>query len=393
EVLIKYEFIISENQNEFDFLHNINESSINENESLSYTIQPTSNCQLGCHYCGQKHSKHTMSDDISDKVLNRINKLYEMNKSRIKNLSITWYGGEPLMALHQIINLSKKLIELSDRNKLSYNANIITNGLSLKEEIAKDLIDNCKINHFQITIDTTKEFHDKRRITKSGFETYDIIINNIVKLVNLKEFINSNSSLLIRMNIDKVNQNGVVHFIDELNNLGLHNSKVSLNFAPVTDWGSLKANNGFTVEEFAIKEIDWCLYAIKKGFKFQSFLPERTTQSCMVVNKNSEVYDTFGNIYPCYEFPYTPKYTVDSYTIGNLKFDEKTFNDNAITRNWFNDVKSESVSHCKQCTFYPVCGGGCPKLWYEGTQACPTFKFNIEDRLILEYLTNKTNIK
>jgi uncharacterized protein len=33
----------------------------------------------------------------------------------------------------------------------------------------------------------------------------------------------------------------------------------------------------------------------------------------------------------------------------------------------------------------PVCGGLCPKSWLEGTPACPSAKFNITERLMLQY--------
>lgn len=41
----------------------------------------------------------------------------------------------------------------------------------------------------------------------------------------------------------------------------------------------------------------------------------------------------------------------------------------------------------------PVCGGGCPKSWKEGIKPCPSTKFNIKDKLLLHYATNKLNGK
>jgi uncharacterized protein len=33
--------------------------------------------------------------------------------------------------------------------------------------------------------------------------------------------------------------------------------------------------------------------------------------------------------------------------------------------------------------FLPVCGGSCPKHWGEGDPPCPSYKFNIQQRLDL----------
>jgi len=41
--------------------------------------------------------------------------------------------------------------------------------------------------------------------------------------------------------------------------------------------------------------------------------------------------------------------------------------------------------HYNKCNLYPICGGSCPKHWYDGQIPCPSFKWNIEDRLKLYY--------
>jgi uncharacterized protein len=146
---------------------------------------------------------------------------------------------------------------------------------------------------------------------------------------------------------------------------------------------------GLSKQEYAKHEIEWLIYAIQKGFSVPDMIPERTHQPCMVVDKDSEVYDANGNIYPCYEFSYTPFYDNPEHTIGNLKLPEETYNQNVKTRDWFDSEIENGKSWCKGCKFFPVCGGGCVKKWYVDEPACPTFKFNMEERLMLDYLIKK----
>ena len=40
---------------------------------------------------------------------------------------------------------------------------------------------------------------------------------------------------------------------------------------------------------------------------------------------------------------------------------------------------------CSTCIFYPLCCGGCPLALHEGRNACPTYKFDIAQRLFLDY--------
>ena len=169
DLLFSMEIIIPENENEFEEIMIQNNSLLDVNSHLDLTIQPTANCQLGCHYCAQEHSKNNMNNDVYARTLERVTSKLESKK--FKNLSVTWYGGEPLNALSQLKKISTEIIELCKINNVEYDGSIITNGLSLKPNIFKDLYLNHNVLHYQITLDGTAEHHDKRRITKKGEHT------------------------------------------------------------------------------------------------------------------------------------------------------------------------------------------------------------------------------
>ena len=81
---------------------------------ISFVIQPTGNCQLGCFYCGQSHTNIKMSDITVGKVYDRITDI--IRREGYESLFITWYGGEPLLALNSIEILSRKLITFCQEN-------------------------------------------------------------------------------------------------------------------------------------------------------------------------------------------------------------------------------------------------------------------------------------
>ena len=387
DLLFSMEIIIPENENEFEEIMIQNNSLLDVNSHLDLTIQPTANCQLGCHYCAQEHSKNNMNNDVYARTLERVTSKLESKK--FKNLSVTWYGGEPLNALSQLKKISTGIIELFKINNVEYDGSIITNGLSLKPNIFKDLYLNHNVLHYQITLDGTAEHHDKRRITKKGEHTFNIIFKNIIDIINLDCYQEKvKEPILIRTNIDKTNLNSIKDLVD----LFAENDaqgKIQFSFAPIVDWGDKKYGtiDGFTKRDFADIEIDLLLYAHQKGFLIDtSLVPKREFMPCMVVAKDSEVFDAFGNVYPCYEFTYTPAYNEDKHKIGNLL--DKNFipNDLATTRNWYNDIRKEDFANCNKCELLPVCGGGCVKNWYNDETGCPSFKFNISDRLLIDYL-------
>jgi uncharacterized protein len=385
--------IVPEDEDEFNVILNENSSGLKDRKILYHVMQPGANCQLGCHYCGQKHTKDSLSENLYETIINRIEGKIITKEFDYENLDFTWYGGEPLMALKQIRELTPMLKSLAKKHNLSYTADMITNGLSLKENLFVELVEKLNILSFQITIDGTAEIHDKRRMTKTGENTFSLIMKNIVNCVNNTIYKEKKCSIGIRINIDKTNQENVNILLEHLETLNILD-KVNVQFAQIVDWGKNGASaNSLNDNDFAENEIGWMLKLIQSGGKTSDFIPVRVNAACMVEDKNSEVFDAFGNVFPCYELPYTPIYEDSEWLIGNLKNPDKEFKTDNSLRNWVDHVKEATVSDCKSCKFYPVCGGGCPKSWLEGKPACPSFKFNIEDRLILQYISNSSSIK
>lgn len=389
--LISSEIYVPEDQNELQEVLDTNILDIKYQDSyvLSYTVQPSGNCQLGCHYCGQKHLNKVMSKEVLDAAYERIIQKSEELITTLKEISITWYGGEPLTGLSSLTEFSRRLIDYCTVNNLKYSSNVITNALNLKYSLFEKLVNNCHITHYQITIDGMKEFHDKRRYLKNGNESFDIIINNIKNIVNT-DLYKEKAHFNIRCNVDSENKHNVLDFIDYLEEENILNN-VSFYLAPIHDWGDNKATiKGISKQEFADLEIEVLMRLMERNtFLKKDIVPPRNTKPCMVVSETSEVFDAYGNVSTCWEVPYTPYYENSEYYAGNMMKDENVSSENTVMRKWFSEIPTNN-SWCKDCKFLPLCGGACPKDWNEGTPACPSFKFNIDDRLLLQRYINET---
>jgi len=387
DVLKEKEFLVPDDQDEFEHVMSANASKKETSNFLSMTIQPTANCQLECHYCGQHHTKDYANGEVIQKYVDRIIELLDL-KDYI-GVSITWYGGEPLMGFNAIKETSKKLRDICAARGIAYLSDIVTNGLSLKPKLFKELAEDCKVTRYQITIDGTAEGHDKRRMTKSGEPTFDIIMKNIIDVTSMKEYKDNNCQISIRVNIDQTNYQYVDPLIDVIKDNNLQN-KVSMYFATISNFGGNDAGKAALKKvDFAQKEIEWLLKCYENDIAVD-VMPSRVYSVCMVENKDSEVFDAFGNVYTCWEFPYSEKYSKGDSMVGNLFNSSDTFNKNAMLRDWPDTVRS-GKTWCKTCDHLPVCGGGCPKSWHEGTPACPPFKSNYKDRLLLDYFIKKKN--
>ncbi|MDR1347569.1 MAG: radical SAM protein [Prevotellaceae bacterium] len=385
--LARTELLVCEDEDETNFIFKFDEMSQNNSILLS-TIQPTANCQLDCHYCGQVHSNVIMSDEILQKMLGRIKHIILTNPN-YKTVCITWYGGEPLMALDCICKFYEDMFKFCEENSINYISDIITNGLLLTLENFEILM-KCKITSIQITIDGPKETHDKRRITKNGKGSFDMIFNNLCKVVHSEIYSLYKPKIILRINIDSTNYEEVPILIDFLKKNNIFN-KVNVFFAPIIEWGDNEADKvSLTTKEFAEKEIEWLILLYQNGQIHKELLPIRKSLNCMVNDKYAEDYDSFGNIFPCYEFAYTPIYQNDDCIEGNVENDTKPEDKKiAKIRNFKNEFLA-TKNKCTKCKFLPVCYGSCPKKWRKGADGCPTFKYNIQDRMILQYISQKT---
>ncbi len=118
--------------------------------SFGLTIAPTSDCNFRCIYCYEKDviKPAYMSADVQDRIV----ELLQNNLSTISRFSVSWYGGEPLLALDVIESLSARFIELCEKKEVAYGAGIITNGYLLNRDTIQ-LLNKLKVNFIQVTID------------------------------------------------------------------------------------------------------------------------------------------------------------------------------------------------------------------------------------------------
>ncbi|WP_060874104.1 radical SAM/SPASM domain-containing protein [Myroides odoratus] len=389
--LFNSEILIPADEDEFEIVINsFTKATMASSDIFSYTIQPSGNCQLGCGYCGQNHEKLNLTDDQSEKIFEYLK--IQLNKHNYKEINITWYGGEPLLGINGIRYLSEKLIRYSKSKGIKYKASIITNGLALKRNIFEELV-NLKIYHFQITLDGTELLHDNSRFMKiNKGATYKYILKNVINAVKTPIYDEFKCNILIRCNVSKQNYLDIHNLIEEIYKLKLH-TRISMKFEPIHDWGNnhIDEKIGLTPEAFGEIEIEYLIKLRQLGFRRNiPLLPTRRFNTCMITSSDSELIDAKGRVTYCWEVPFTPEFDFEDspFIIGEV-------NNNAHKKNrkklplgdWYQDIKYKKYNTwCKECNFLPVCGGSCPINWYKGNPACPSFKYNFEDRISLQYL-------
>lgn len=380
---IRMKVLVPNEELELDEIINENKKSIENQDELYEVVMPSRSCQLGCYYCGQSHNKNELNDVFIDTIVERITN--KLESGSYKSLKIGWFGGEPLMALNRLRNLSKKLQEVTSSLNIDYSASMTSNGVSLKPNIYKELVEEHKVKSIEITLDGDEEAHDKHRFIKSGEGSFKYILNNLKAIFDLPDYKKLDCKVTLRCNIDNNNVASFIRLIDLLEKEKFQDKIAYLYPVAIYSWGNEAHLNSPDKKDFSMKELLWLTEMFKRGF-WQNMIPTRNKEVCLIVNPSTDVYDADGNVWNCTETPYVESYLESDYKIGNL-YDKEFKEKNKLT-NWNEELKNEKY-WCNKCKILPLCGGRCPKSWNEGIPACPSFKFNMQDRILGTYYLNK----
>ncbi|GAB4033922.1 radical SAM protein [Spirosoma jeollabukense] len=383
--LRQIEAIVPASEYELRLIIDRNKAAVADSRTLYHVIQPTAMCQLGCGYCGQRHTKDYIGGNAAERILERIESKFTLKP--YNHVEIAWFGGEPLMAYAQIRELTPKIQEMANRHGCTYSAKLVTNGLSLKEPIFLELVRKYGINTIEVTLDGTAEYHDARRHTKEGLSTFKLIFQNLVKIYNRSDFKELGCSISIRCNVDERNNESVVSLIRLLADHNLQDKISYFYVAPIHSWGNDAHKLSLEKQAFADQEIDWLIEQFKQGFS-PGLVPKLNPEVCLSVTPDAEVFDAFGNVFDCTEVPYVEAYENTEYILGNVNNGLESLSSHRELLS-FNDEILAGKYSCSSCPMLPVCGGGCPKSWRENIAACPTNKFNIKDKLLMHYAMRK----
>lgn len=121
-------------------------------------FQITRNCNLRCPFCGQWGKKGFFADSSGkamtlDDWKRVISELSEYRERNGENITVTVWGGEPLVSpcFDEIISLLKAN---------NFKTEVITNGVLINEHL--DIIRNC-VDTLYVSLDGTKEVHNSIR--------------------------------------------------------------------------------------------------------------------------------------------------------------------------------------------------------------------------------------
>lgn len=311
-------------------------------------------CNFKCPYCYEKG--HSPSENMMTKEM--IDKVISFYVDGIDHIG--FFGGEPL--LPQNIDLISYVVK---KVPDAYYT-IITNGYHLDYYLP--ILRKIRVAMLQITLDGTKEQHNKTRILKNGEQTYDKIVENIKLCLEQK------IPIKIRMNVSEENIEDCYNEQKELTRLFGENS-VFFELQPLFNYSYQKQN--CIIEQMRFNELSdnaqniiWHTLPPLSNFIFNHKPLRPIIKFCDSESQN-RFFDCNGDIYSCILSVGERNKSIGKYY---PKLDIKK--DSIFTYNITTNEK------CSKCNYSLICGGGCPYhvMDEKGSILCPNC-FNLKNEI------------
>jgi uncharacterized protein len=223
--LIENKMLIAADLDEAAFISSRYDASRFSLGKLGLTIAPTIDCNLACVYCYENKRPGRITPEVEAQIADFV----RLAMPGRNNLTITWYGGEPLMCKDAIYRLSEQFVAICKENNAKYEAFMVTNGLLLTPEVADRLAAFPGWRAVQFTIDGHRESHNRKRPARGGQPTFDRILRNL-------GYAAGKLPMLIRMNVDKQNPEHCHELLDTFAAMELV-GKIRVYFANIHPFG------------------------------------------------------------------------------------------------------------------------------------------------------------
>jgi uncharacterized protein len=320
---------------------------------MHFTLHITTGCNMRCDYCYSPPLKRLdMTTEIASRSVEYGNEISH------GNAGIIFFGGEPLLKQELIKSTIEKCKQIEAKSGSCFHYKVTTNGLLLTREFLEYANEVGLI--VAISVDGTKEAHEKHRKTLNGKSSFDILEEKIQMLLEYQPY----AIALMVVNPDTVHLYS--ESVEYLLNKGIKYLVVSLNYAG--DWKDqdikalkrqykilAKMYEKLTLEE---KKFYFSPFEVKLASHIKG--EEALCHRC-VLGKLQVSVGPDGTIYPCVQFV-KDGISNKEYSIGNVW---KGIDYEKRDRLYELSLKRNDA--CKECVFQGRCINDCSCLNWQTT--------------------------
>lgn len=316
----------------FDEFRVANNQRTTQSDPNNIMILPTLKCNAHCFYCFEDNyeNKVDMTMETANKVCDWV------LKHTVRDFTIKWFGGEPLMNTDVIDHICDRLAEESVY--FDWHSEMTTNGYLFKN-ITDEQIYKWRLHRVDISLDGSKDIYNKtKRYDDDDPDPFQTVMDNLTRLSDMG--VNERISL----NVSPTNYDSLVELVQYFQDNMTHIKAVLL-VKPLYETDGLKFTNLQFVKMYndyiKLKKITDKLPI----FRFKEFeeVNRISIYHCMADHGESVAIDPQGNIYACEK-------CTDNTKLGNVESDE-------IDKDTIARCKEYVLQRdkCKTCILKPSC--------------------------------------
>lgn len=336
KILVSNGFLIESETDETTLLFRNRKKEIEDKQMYHIVINPTLDCNLSCWYCYESRvAGSSMDIDLADAVLKNLK--VHLDEQPYSLLKISFFGGEPFLRPTIIKHIIKGADIFCQKNKIGLFLDFTTNGTLCPKSIINLLKEfSCT---FQITLDGSKEQHNKIKYTKSKkTDTFALTLKNIYYIQ--REI--KNCHISVRINFDKNTLDNFDSILEALKDLDRSKTMIILK----------------RIWQVNSNDIDQSMIfaSLRKLFE-NNFVVDYYSQGgiCFADRRNQVLINYDGNVFKCTTLTIFDKENALGY------LDKRTgkiyWNEEKISY-----LQQDSIANiCKKCRMLPSCGGFCKK--------------------------------
>jgi uncharacterized protein len=341
-------------------------------------VLTTLQCNFACDYCyqGDRGDYNKFAEKMTMETAVRVGDWIERELERVRpeRFTLMFFGGEPLLNLPVMYYLAERMWHAAEASGAAMNITIITNGLLLTPELV-DRLQPFGLRGIKITLDGDRETHNRMRPLRGRQGTFDRIIDNLRRVAG-------KVAITVGGNFDESSWDSYPALLQFLKEQEFADSIVRINFKPIIKEpapevpkgvipltlvspgdkplaGTCMTSAGAGGGRSSSGPCDSCHFVDEK----MSFLREETRNAgfhtldgvhmgpCEIHRRHAYTIGPDGSLYAC------PGFT------GEAK--ESTGHIDGLDDEWraaaaqrFERLSAHK-EECGDCSFIPVCGGGC----------------------------------
>lgn len=284
---------------------------------LELIIFTTEKCNFRCPYCYEDFKV----GNISNRTIKGIKNLISRKLPTLSKVNLSYFGGEPLLNLAAIEEITSWATKQALQWDATVSGHITTNGYFLTHATIEKLR-YLSISSFQVTLDGAKSSHNELRPLANGGETYDVILANVKRLIEIYP----GCQLNVRINVSDRNLDSIDQLIC-YDLLFLLESKASFISLHEVFSSNDRENSSLMADKAAVRGAIAHFYKLAKNLGYNTDAKDDAEGSdyvCYAAKANSWVIRSNGRVQKCTVDLYSEKNSIGSLLEnGEIRVDEE----------------------------------------------------------------------